>query len=500
MRLELDLADRHRREVANGPQARCTPGQPGNHGFLTCSSISYLLLLCSCLLSLPVELRSQATAHPQPGLRLLEVRPEKAEPSELPNRDQLLSSIAAVREALRANPDSARNYLSLGQALKAIGENESAWTAVCRAAELDPSLADAWYQKGVMQAEEQKWLGAAESFRKAVDASAGHGPAHLALAEMWIRLGSFGQAANELETVLRLNSKHPGAHYGLGLVHLQKGDLATAETEFRRALTFQPNSVAAGESLGETLVREHKWSEAVAVLNNVVAVNPDSLEAANALAIALQHCGQQEQASEEFRIARELSGRQVIFQRVQGAYNQGLVWWRAGQLKEAAGAFRSAISMDPDYADAHNNLGGVLWQMNDVAGALAEFQAAVRCNPAFAEAHNNWGSALIHAGETDGAIEHFRAAVASRPAFALAHFNLGRALLKKRELQEAKAELRGALILRPEMASAHIELGLALAVESGTLSADARAELAEGLRLDSRLRSSIPPEYLEGLH
>jgi tetratricopeptide (TPR) repeat protein len=320
------------------------------------------------------------------------------------------------------------------------------------------------------------------------------------LAEMWIRLGSFGQAANELETVLRLNSKHPGAHYGLGLVHLQKGDLATAETEFRRALTFQPNSVAAGESLGETLVREHKWSEAVAVLNNVVAVNPDSLEAANALAIALQHCGQQEQASEEFRIARELSGRQVIFQRVQGAYNQGLVWWRAGQLKEAAGAFRSAISMDPDYADAHNNLGGVLWQMNDVAGALAEFQAAVRCNPAFAEAHNNWGTALIHAGETDGAIEHFRAAVASRPAFALAHFNLGRALLKKRELQEAKAELRGALILRPEMAAAHIELGLALAVESGTLSADARAELAEGLRLDSRLRSSIPPEYLEGLH
>ena len=107
---------------------------------------------------------------------------------------------------------------------------------------------------------------------------------------------------------------------------------------------------------------------------------------------------------------------------------------------------------------------------------------------------------LIHAGEIDHAIEQFRSAIASRPAFAQAHFNLGRALLKKRELREAEAELRSALILRPEMAAAHIELGVALAVESGTLSPAARAELNEGLRLDSLLRSSIPPEYLEGLH
>ena len=497
---ELEATGRRRPRVANEPQANWIRGQPSHDKLPTYSSNLYWLLLCSCLLSMTVQLRSQATAHPQPGLHLLDVRPGEAEQSVLPNRDQLLPNIAAARAALHLNPDSARNHLSLGLALKAIGENESAWRAVCRALELDPSLADAWYQKGVMQADEQKWLEAVESFRKAVEASPGHAAAHLALGEMWIRLGGFQQAANELEAVLRLSSKHPGAHYGLGLVYLQEGNLATAETEFRQAFTLQPNSVAVGESLGETLVREHKWSDAVAILNHVVAVNPDSLEAANALATALQHSGQQEQAAVEFRKARELSRLQVTFLRVQGAYNQGLVSWRAGKLQDAVTAFRAAISMDPDYADAHNNLGGVLWQMNDVTGALAEFQAAVRSNPAFAEAHNNWGSALIHAGEIDHAIEQFRAAVASRPAFAHAHFNLGRALLKKRELREAEAELRSALILRPEMAAAHIELGVALAVESGTLSSAARAELNEGLRLDSQLRSSIPPEYLEGLH
>ena len=498
MPLELDLADGKRPAVAHR-QAGCVRGA-GKHWFLDCSSILHLLLLCACLLSVPVELRSQATAHPQPGLQLLDVRPDQAEQLAPPDRDQLLSKIAAVRQALGAHPDSAKNYLSLGLALKAIGENESAWKAVSRAAELDPTLADAWYQKGVILADEQKWLDAVESFRKAVEASDVHGPAHLALGEMWIRLGGFEQAANELEGVLRLNPKHPGAHYGLGLIHLQQGDLTTAEAEFRRALTLQPNSAAAQGSLGETLVREHKWSEAVAVLNKVKAVDPDSLEATNALATSLQHSGQQERAAEEFRKARELAGRQVTLQRVEGQYNRGLVLWRAGNLKDAAAAFRTAITMNPEYADAHNNLGGVLWQMNDVAGALAEFQAAVRCNPGFAEAHNNWGSALIHAGEPDHAIDQFRAAVALRPAFAQAHFNLGRALSKKREFREAEAELRSALILKPEMVAAHIALGVALAVESGTLSPDARAELNEGLRLDSSLRSSIPPDYSKELH
>ncbi|PYY09975.1 MAG: hypothetical protein DMG69_08135 [Acidobacteria bacterium] len=498
MRLELDLVDSYRPAVADR-QARRVRAQPRNPRFPACPSILYLLLLSLCLLGIPLELRGQRTTHPQPGLQLLDVSPDRAEQLAPRNRTQLLSDIAAVRQALRADPDSAKNYLSLGLALKAMGENESAWKAVSRSADLDPRLADAWYQKGVIQADEQKWLDAVASFRKALEASAGHGPAHLALGEMWIRLGSFEQAAEELETVLRLNPKHPGAHYGLGLIHLQQGDLTTAEAEFRRALTLQPNSAAAQENLGETLVREHKWSEAAAVLNKVLAVNPDSLEATNALATSYLHSGQPERAAAEFRKARELSGRQVTLQRVEGEYNRGVVLWRAGNLKNAAAAFRSAIAMNPDYADAHNNLGGVLWQMNEVAGALAEFQAAVRCNPDFAEAHNNWGSALIHAGETDHAIDQFRAAVASRPAFAQAHFNLGRALSKKREFREAEAELRSALILQPEMAAAHIALGLALAAESGTLSPQARAELNEGLRLDSSLRSSIPPDYSKEL-
>ena len=73
---------------------------------------------------------------------------------------------------------------------------------------------------------------------------------------MLLRIGDFNAAADELNTVLRLDASNPGAHYGLGLICLQNGDLARAEAEFRRALdlkiNFEPASISAKHWFGNT--------------------------------------------------------------------------------------------------------------------------------------------------------------------------------------------------------------------------------------------------------
>jgi hypothetical protein len=92
---ELQATGKRRPRVANEPQASWIRGQPSHPKLPTYSNNLYWPLLCSCLLGMPVELRTQATAHPQPGLQLLDVGPGKAEQSVLPIRDQLLLNIAA---------------------------------------------------------------------------------------------------------------------------------------------------------------------------------------------------------------------------------------------------------------------------------------------------------------------------------------------------------------------------------------------------------------------
>ena len=73
------------------------------------------------------------------------------------------------------------------------------------------------------------------------------------------------------------------------------------------------------------------------------------------------------------------------------------------------------------------------------------------------------------------------------------------ALAKNGDEARAEAEFRRTLLLDPEMAAAHIELGLLLALKAGGVSGQARSELNEGLRLDSRLRSLIPENLLRDL-
>jgi tetratricopeptide (TPR) repeat protein len=421
--------------------------------------------------------------------------PARGEGGALPYQ-QLVANVAAARDAVRRNPRSAESYLALGAALQEAGDTTGASQALDRALTIDQRLAPAWDQKGLLAAEGNKWVEAANDFRHTLEADPNDLLAHLELGEMLLRSGDFETAARELETTLSLDPKVAGARYGLGLIRLQQGDFERAAAEFRRALELRPRYPDALEGLGEVFLRQRAWQDAAAAFQQVLADKPDSLTAVNGLATAWSRLGQKERAQKEFEKAQQMFRQDLNLRRAQGENNRGHELWHEGNLPAAIAAFRSALTIDPSYAEAHNNLGGVLWQQKDQAGAMAEFATAVRSKPDYPEAHNNWGSALMFAGDVDPAVEQFRAALAARPGFASAHFNLGMALEKKQQWAEAEAALRRATVLDPDYAVAHIELGLLLFTRGGDLSPVARTELNKGLQLNPRLKTLVPDNIL----
>jgi len=62
-------------------------------------------------------------------------------------------------------------------------------------------------------------------------------------------------------------------------------------------------------------------------------------------------------------------------------YNQGIDFYKTGQYDEAIGAFRGAISLDPDYIDAYYNLGLVLEYLQQYDAALAVFKQIIVRKP-----------------------------------------------------------------------------------------------------------------------
>jgi protein O-GlcNAc transferase len=130
----------------------------------------------------------------------------------------------------------------------------------------------------------------------------------------------------------------------------------------------------------------------------------------------------------------------------------------ASKLDDAVLAYRRAVELKPDYADAHNNLGNALRETGDAAAALTSCARAIELKPGYAEAYNNLGNALKDLGELDAAIAAYGKAIGARPAFAEAQLNLGIALQAKGHGDAALECLRETVALAPQLAVAHDKL------------------------------------------
>src|SRR6516164_466696 len=140
-------------------------------------------------------------------------------------------------------------------------------------------------------------------------------------------------------------------------------------------------------------------------------------------------------------------------------FQQGLVDYRAGRLRQAEAAYRQILATDPAHADAHINLGAVLIALGRPAEAEASCREVVRLRPNNPKAHINLGNLLKVLGRLAEAEASYRQVVRLRPNDPEAHNNLGSLLVALRRPAEAEASCRELLRLRPNDPEAHINLG-----------------------------------------
>jgi Flp pilus assembly protein TadD len=94
----------------------------------------------------------------------------------------------------------------------------------------------------------------------------------------------------------------------------------------------------------------------------------------------------------------------------QDYLKEGLLQAGEGRDEEAAKAFRKAIGVRPDWAEAHSLLGSALAQTGKYSEAEAELRKAVSLKPDYAEGWNFLGEFLKKRGKDQEAQEAFRKA------------------------------------------------------------------------------------------
>ena len=103
---------------------------------------------------------------------------------------------------------------------------------------------------------------------------------------------------------------------------------------------------------------------------------------------------------------------------------RGILLQNLKSYDEAEKEYRDAIRINPNYADAHNNLGNLLKNLKRYEEAEKEYREAIKINPYYAYTHNNLGALLADLKRYEEAEKEYREAIKINPNDILAHQNI----------------------------------------------------------------------------
>lgn len=123
-----------------------------------------------------------------------------------------------------------------------------------------------------------------------------------------------------------------------------------------------------------------------------------------------------------------------------------------GREPEAITQLRSALKVEPGYADARVDLGVALARSGRLPEAMGEFEEAARLDPNRADVHDNLGNGFVQLGRVQEGIDQYRQAIRIKPDSARTHYNLALALLAVGQRADAREEYQRAVALDPSLA------------------------------------------------
>jgi tetratricopeptide (TPR) repeat protein len=147
--------------------------------------------------------------------------------------------------------------------------------------------------------------------------------------------------------------------------------------------------------------------------------------------------------------------------RAASRFERALELQQQGELKRAAEEYRSVLTIAPDYAEAHANLGVVLSRLGRYEEAISSYESALRINPGMAPIRLNLGIAHYRAKQFSRAVDALRQFLSSAPDSLQASELLGLALVEIERYEEALPHLESAIASDPDNPAVLYALGLA---------------------------------------
>ena len=144
-------------------------------------------------------------------------------------------------------------------------------------------------------------------------------------------------------------------------------------------------------------------------------------------------------------LSKDYPDESLLFN-IRGACYAGL-----GQLDIAVQSYKKALSIKPDYAKAHYNLGGALQELDKLHDSAKSYENAIALEPENAQAHNNLAIVLRELGQLEEAEVSCRKAIVLDPEYAEAYSCLSMILYANGDLNSALESIEKAHSINPKL-------------------------------------------------
>ena len=171
--------------------------------------------------------------------------------------------------------------------------------------------------------------------------------------------------------------------------------------------------------------------------------------------------------------------------------NMGQILQEEGKQEESLAWYRRSLELDPGSVLVHCNAATVLKEQGKYPEAIAHYDMALRLDPRSADAHNGRAWVRQEQGHLKDAEHHYRKAIELRSDFALAHCNLGTVLEETGDIAGALRCFREALRHDPDHAETYSLLATLLGRDLPESDRAAMLRLVSGPNLDEYKRSTL---------
>lgn len=192
------------------------------------------------------------------------------------------------------------------------------------------------------------------------------------------------------------------------LAYFQAGRLTEALTIYESCLRTHPDDPELWYMLGLLGGKQGDYARAANCFRRVISLQPENMEAAIKLAMALRFMGSLEQAVDVYRsvLINQPDNMSVV-------ENLAYLLFELGQKEESAMFFQKAMRAQPGKAEAHSVYGSVLHSLGRNDEAISAYNTALKLNPDLF-LYPAIGNALLSQGRIVEAYEYYRKAVSMR--------------------------------------------------------------------------------------